>query len=104
MGCKKKTTQILKRIAAGLKPVLVEYAVSTVAGIEAAALEDPAFWTNSQKRSAAFGMVKTRAKQLANELPNRTIGLLIEFAVEAVKGPDDESDLGKDDLAETVTL
>jgi len=104
MGCKKKTTQILKRVAQGLKPVLVKHAVNMVGIVQKASTADPSFWTNDTKRRAVFSSVKAEAQGLGLDLPNRTFMLLVEYAVEAVKGPDDESDLGADDTAEAVSV
>ena len=44
------------------------------------------------------------ARSTGKELKARTVNLLLEFAVEAVKGPDDETTIGVDDLATAETV
>jgi len=97
MGCVRKTKVIVKGIAKQLKPLLVKRAVNIVTALNRMSDEEPLFWTNSMKRKVALGVIKQEAEDLQVEIKESTTRLLMEFAVEAVKGPEDESDLGDDD-------
>ena len=103
MGCKKKTMTILKRIGKELKPILVQTAINMVKQVEEMAVADPMFFTNDAKRKIVAAGIVTEAAKGGAKLPGRTVNLLVEFGVEAVKGPDDESDLGLDDRMEPLT-
>jgi len=105
MGCKRTTVAIIKRIAAEVTPVLVQTAVGAVKTVEIAAEQDPAFLTNEVKRKIVGDTILAQAKRngLA-DLKQRTVNLITEFAVEAVKGDDDENELGMDDLATRVEI
>ena len=104
MGCKKKTITIVKGIAAQLKPHLVRHAVDMVTQIEKYSAEDPLFFTDDVKRRMCGAAIKAEAREAGEDLAGRTVNLLVEFAVEAVKGPEDESDLGEDDTGEAIGI
>jgi hypothetical protein len=99
MGCKKTVVKIAKRVGEEVGPALVRFAVDSVRVVERASVEDPDFWTSDTKRRAVGNAIVGEAKETGKELRARTVNLLTEFAVEAVKGPDDEQDIGIDDLA-----
>jgi len=101
MGCKKTTVKIAKRVGAEVGAVLLRKAVGAVTAVETLAREDPDWWASRSKRDAVADYLRIEAKATGQELQRRVANLVVEFAVEAVKGPDDESEIGIDDLATT---
>jgi len=98
MGCLRTSKRIIKSVAQRVKPMLVKSAVDVVRAIEVMSADDPVgFWTSDTKRAAALAVIKSEATRLGNVVPNRTYGLLLEYALEAVMGDEDEDELGQDD-------
>lgn len=94
MGCPQKAAKIAKRIGRMIKASVMNVAISAVKKVEELSEHDPLFFTNDAKRRIVGAEIKAAAKREEINLAGRTVGLITEFAVEAVKGPDDESDLG----------
>ena len=98
-GCKKTIVTIAKRVGKEVGAGLIRFAVDVVTVVQEFVTEGGDPFTGSEKRTVAFNTIKARAVKEGKELPDRTLNLVLETAVEAVKGPDDESSIGIDDLA-----
>lgn len=99
MGCKKVVIGIVKSVAKEAGRSLVRFAVDAVGIIETASTHDPSFWTNDIKRKTAFDAIAGQANHEGRDLEARTVNLLVEFGVTALKSAVDESEIGIDDLA-----
>lgn len=99
MGCKRTIVQIAKRVGKEVGAALIRYAVDVVGIVEDFTHTGGDPFRGSEKREVAFNAIKARSVKEGKELPDRTLNLVLETAVEAFKGPDDESSIGLDDLA-----
>jgi len=104
MGCKKTTIAIAKRLGTEVGAVLIRKAVGAVKAVEELSADDPQWIDGREKRAAVLNYLRIEAKATGQELKRSVAGLLVEFAVQAVKGPDDESEIGIDDLKHTETV
>lgn len=100
MGCIKSTKQILKKIADEITPYLIKFAVDKVKEVEqtAQAYDGLSFsMSEFPKAEVVSSLIQMEAAAQGVDLSTRRANLLREFAVEAVKGDEDESELGLDD-------
>lgn len=100
MGCIKSTKKILREIAKEITPHLIKFAVDKVRAVEEVAAAFPHNDTNYtafDKGEIVSNMIEVEAAASGIDLPRRRVNLLREFAVEAVFGDEDESELGMDD-------
>ena len=100
MGCIKTTKKIIKGIAQAITPALLNYGVTAVSVLDGAGKSNPDVFTNEVKRQAAFVAIRKRWRDDTGADPkDHLVNLLLEYAVTALKGPEDETTLGEDDSA-----
>ena len=100
MGCIKSTKKILRKIAQEITPYLIQFAVDKVKEAEATAVAYNSLDSTMAaypKAEVVSELIQMEAAAQGVDLSNRRVNLLREFAVEAVKGDEDESELGQDD-------
>lgn len=100
MGCVRETKKILKALIGVITPPVLNYAVGAVEILNSIGQSNPDLFTNDLKRAAAFSAIKARWKaETGVEPKDHLVGLLIEYAVHAVKSEFDHAQLGVDDSA-----
>jgi hypothetical protein len=89
MGCFAKTKKFfMRKIVPLIGDVLFNYAVASLSEIEQMATEDPLWWSSTAKRKTAEAMIRTKARELGQELPTKIINLTIESALVALEHPE----------------
>ena len=99
MGCKKTTVKILRELGRLFGPKLVKFAVDAVGITDYIAKGSELPPSNEEKASMTSDAIMGKANELEVPIKRRNANLLTEYAVEAVHGDIDESEIGLDDLA-----
>ena len=73
--------KIGKTLAPVVVPSLVKYIGARVLDVEAAAAQDPVFWTSHNKRKVVIDQAKAEAKRLDIDLTENVARLTTEYVV-----------------------
>ena len=87
MGCKKNAVKFAKSVAEDLTPVVTKAAGRIVLEVEEMAVEDPTFFTNSNKRRIALAKIKATARAEGRQIHETTARVLVEHAVAEGRPP-----------------
>lgn len=85
MGCKKTAVKVVKAIGDAIQPATTNFIGRLVVQVEAMALEDPLFWTDSVKREMVVAGGRAAARMWEDEASESVIRAVTEYAVYALK-------------------